>query len=110
MVGRAVWHVVVHRSTRGLFTVEMIWLLSLLFTLLVWSVLLFGPGMTVIHVGPCSIELACFALGVLGWWSVSPRLAAGLVSEHEASTAVRGSGTRRPYRATGPVTPTRGTS
>lgn len=66
--------------------VEQLCLIVLAVTYVVWSLLMFGPGTTVIHQGSHFIEVMALALGVLGWWSISPRLAAAVVAITAAFT------------------------
>lgn len=57
--------------------------LTLLFVLaisyVIWCLVLLGPEATIIHQGSYFNVVLAMALGVLGWWSLSPRLAAVLV-------------------------------
>ncbi|MBS2964129.1 hypothetical protein KGA66_13810 [Actinocrinis puniceicyclus] len=65
---------------------ELLWLLVLALTVFGWAMVLFGPGATVAHQGTYIVEPVCFALGVLGWWSVSPKAAVAVVAASSALT------------------------
>ncbi len=56
-------------------------ILLLLFTVatdLLWAMIMFGPGTTVIHAGAYATILASFAAGILGLWTFSRWLAAAV--------------------------------
>lgn len=57
-------------------------------TLLVWCLLLFGPGGTIVHQGCYFTEIAAFAAGVLGLWAFSPLLALLFTAAHVLFTLV----------------------
>lgn len=65
---------------------ELVWLLIVAVTIVVWALILFGPGATVAHQGTYLLELVCFAVGVSGWWSLSPRAAVLVVASSSALT------------------------
>jgi len=65
---------------------ELVWLLIVAATIVVWALILFGPDATVAHQGSYILELICFAVGVLGWWSLSPRAAVLVVAGTSALT------------------------
>lgn len=65
---------------------EQLLLIVVLATYVVWCLIMFGPDSTVIHQGPHVIVVLAFALGVLGWWSLSARLAAAVVGVTAAFT------------------------
>ncbi len=46
---------------------------------LVWALMLFGPGTTTIQQGSYFLELGGFAVGVIGWYALAPRLCVALV-------------------------------
>jgi hypothetical protein len=50
-------------------------LICLAINLVVWAAVLFGPNSTMIHDGSYFIELLAFVVGVIGWYSLSPRWA-----------------------------------
>lgn len=54
---------------------DLVSLLVLALTYVIWCMVLLGPNATVMHQGSYFIEVLALALGVLGWWSLSPRLA-----------------------------------
>lgn len=67
--------------------VEQALLITLVAMYVVWCLIMFGAtASTVIHQGSYVIEVLAFALGVLGWWSLSPRLAATVVGVTAAFT------------------------
>jgi len=47
----------------------------ILFSLAIWCLLMFIPGMTVNHAGAYAVNLLAFAAGLLALWALSPRLA-----------------------------------
>lgn len=53
---------------------------------IVWCLVLFGPGSTIAHQGTYFYEPVLIALGVIGFWSVSHRLAAVVVVVSAAFT------------------------
>ncbi len=57
-------------------------------TLLVWCLLIFGPGGTIVHQGCYFTEIAAFAAGVLGLWALSPLLALLFTAAHILFTFV----------------------
>lgn len=66
--------------------VEQLCLIVLAVTYVIWCLIMFDPGTTVIHQGSYFIEVMALTLGVLGWWSLSPRLAAAVVGVTAACT------------------------
>jgi hypothetical protein len=58
-----------------------LWLCTAI-TLVVWCVLMFGPGTTVVHQGCYFTEIAAFAGGTLAVWALSHRLAAIVTTCH----------------------------
>ena len=58
-----------------------LWLCTAI-TLVVWCVLMFGPGTTVVHQGCYFTEVAAFAGGTLTFWALSRTLAAIITSCH----------------------------
>ncbi len=67
------------RADPDLRFVATIWL-TVATTIVVWSLLLFGPGATVIHGGAYALVLLAMTGGVLAAWALSRRLAAALVA------------------------------
>jgi hypothetical protein len=51
-------------------------------TLVLWCLLMLGPGMTLVHQGCFFTEIAAFAGGVLCFWALSPKLAAAVTAGH----------------------------
>jgi hypothetical protein len=64
--------------------VQQAWILWLCIaiTLVLWCLLMFGPGATLVHQGCFFTEIAAFAGGVLCFWVLSPRLAAIVTACH----------------------------
>jgi len=60
-----------------------LWLCTTI-TLVLWCLLMFGPGMTLVHQGCFFTEITAFAGGVLCFWVLSPRLAAVVTACHIA--------------------------
>ena len=54
---------------------EAVWVLCVLVTYVLWALTLFGPNSTSAHQGTYFMEPVLIAAGILGFWSVSPRLA-----------------------------------
>lgn len=57
-------------------------------TILLWCLLLFGPGGTIVHQGCYFTEIAAFAAGVLGLWALSRLLALLFTAAHVLFTFV----------------------
>ena len=57
-------------------------------TVVVWCLLIFGPGGTIVHQGCYFTEIAAFAAGVLGLWALSPLLAQLFTAAHVVFTLV----------------------
>lgn len=55
-------------------------LVCLVVNWVIWAIALFGPRATVNHQGSYFLQLLGLCLGVIGWWLVSPRLCAVLVT------------------------------
>lgn len=64
---------------RGWLRLDLMALLVLVISYLIWCLVLLGPDATLIHQGSYFNVVLAMTLGVLGWWSLSPRLAAVLV-------------------------------
>lgn len=50
-------------------------LASVVFTNVIWSLVMFGPSTTVLHQGSYVTVLMCFTAGILGFWTLSKWLA-----------------------------------
>jgi hypothetical protein len=59
-----------------------LWVALLLFialSLATWSLVMFGPGTTLLHQGTYLTPLLASVLCVISWWAIEPRLTIGLV-------------------------------
>ncbi|MEP7021357.1 MAG: hypothetical protein ABI808_11940 [Pseudonocardiales bacterium] len=52
---------------------------TLLTSYVVWALVLFGPSTTVNHQGTYFVQLCGFALGVIGWYAIAPRVCVAVV-------------------------------
>jgi hypothetical protein len=84
-VGRVVRRAVGRHPLPG-FQPELLWLLCLVITLLVWPLVMFGGNATVAHQGTYFVEPVLIAVGVLGFWSLSPKAAAVVTAASCAMT------------------------
>jgi hypothetical protein len=50
------------------------------FTLLIWCLLMFTPGSTVIHTGTYAVVLVAYSGSILAFWQFSPRIAATITA------------------------------
>ena len=55
-------------------------------TLILWYLLMFGPGSTFVHQGCYFTEIAAFAAAILGLWALSPLLALLFTAAHVVFT------------------------
>src|SRR6185437_16809673 len=67
----------------------------------VWALVLFGPAKTTNQQSSYFLQLLGCCLGVLGWWLLSPRLCAALVTA-QAAFSLWLYGYRPPLASTGP--------
>jgi hypothetical protein len=73
-------------SSYSVFSQEYILLAIIGVYSIAWCLLLFGPWSTIAHQGTYFTELVLIALGVIGFWSLSPRLTAAVVLVSSAFT------------------------
>lgn len=64
-----------------------LWLVTAL-TLVVWCLLMFGYGGTIVHQGCYLTEIAAFTAAILTFWTLNPKLAAVITCLHGAFTIV----------------------
>lgn len=75
------WAVFRRRSSPEYQQAWMLWLCTVI-VLIVWCLLMLGPGVTCVHQGCYFTEIVAFAGAVLGLWAISPRLAAIVTACH----------------------------